>query len=247
LIKKIPVIILLASIVPLYAADAPLSDRLLSSVGEVREDAVTEFNQLPHETQERFVPTFMVGLSSDDPDVHDLSASLLKKLDAMPQASTEDVPAAPEETPVQRKTREQQSLEEIRQVKTDRYKKMQDELEAAKKEEAQSPSAEDAQGDKKTDPIRDALLDGLTDPTPFVRSRSARRLAGLQPPMVEAIPALTKMLGDSDVECRGSAAGALGAFGPAASDAIPQLEKLDGDSDPNVRAIAMEALRQIRG
>ena len=62
--------------------------------------------------------------------------------------------------------------------------------------------------------------------------------------MVEAIPALTKMLDDPDAECRGSAAGALGALGPVAS-ATPfrTRRKLTGDRDPNVRAIAVEALR----
>jgi len=232
---------------PLYAADQPLSDRLLSSVGEIREDAVVEFNQLPHETQERFIPTLMVGLSSDDSEVHDQSAVLLKKLDAMPRAETDEAPAAVVETPVQQKTREQQSLEEIQQLKTDRYQNLKTELEKEKQADARNPSELDKPDDKKTDPIRDALFDGLTDPAPFVRSRSARRLAGLQPPMVEAIPALTKMLGDSDAECRGSAAGALGSFGPVASEAIPALEKMDGDPDLNVRAIALDALHQIRG
>jgi|GEM_PF-6198822 len=226
-------------------AGEPLSDRLLSTVGEVREEAVKEFNQLPRETQDQFVPTLMVGLSSDDPEVHEQSAALLKKLGAAPKGQT-DVPVMPRETSTARKTRDQQSLEEIRQMKTDRYKNLKTELEH---EKAQAGiSAENAGPEKnQRDLIRDGLLDGLTDPTSFVRSRSARRIANMQPPMVEAIPALIKMLNDTDAECRGSAAGALGSIGPAAHDAIDPLAKLTGDADPNVRGIAHAALQQIRG
>ena len=98
----------------------------------------------------------MVGLSSDDQEVHDQSAALFKKTRCdMPRRrlTDEDARGARKKRRLQRKTREQESLEEIQQLKTDRYKNMKAELEAKKNAwRPTSPSElDDARDDKKTD------------------------------------------------------------------------------------------------
>jgi HEAT repeat protein len=228
----------------LAQAAEPLNQRLVSPLPAVRDAAVVEFNQLSRDVQERFIPTLMVGMSSEDSGVHDQSAALLKKLGAA-QKTPRDAPVARTVEPADvRETRDAERRDEISRLKTDRYKDLKKELDDEKR--AQSPLV-DHDAAPKTDLIRDALMDGLTDPIAFVRSRSARRVASIQPPMVEAVPVLIDLLKDPDPECRSSAAGALGAMGPVASDAIPALSHLMSDHDPNVRALAAEAMREVGG
>lgn len=222
-----------------------LADRLVAPDAGIRAKAVTEFNRLPHDTQEQFVPTLMVALSSDDPAIHDQAAALLNQLGKAPKTALDAAPVAPTENPATRQAREQQSFHEIQQNDQSRYKKMR-QLLAEEKQGLPALPGEDAARDS-SDPIRQALWDGLSDPDPFVRSRSAQRLGTLQPPMPEAVPALIQLLTDKNKECRGAAAAALGAMGSMAHDAIPGLRRLAADPDPNVSAIADAALRQVQG
>lgn len=241
--------------IPLGAAppEDPLSERLLSPVAVIREDAVTEFEQLPPRVQEQFVPTLMVALTNEDPEVAATASALLKKLGKTGRNPAPVVsPTQLAETSAARQRQQQESRRQVQQLKNDKYNDMRAALAEEKRQQSavslpDAPKADAApQAGSRDQQVRQALVDGLRDPVPFVRSRSARRLAGLQPPPVEAVPDLIALLGDKDVEVRGSAAAALGAMGPAAKEALLSLRSLEQDPDPNVRAIARGAIEQIR-
>src|SRR5688500_12095733 len=84
------------------------------------------------------------------------------------------------------------------------------------------------------------LLNALNDPV--VRSWAARYLGKLG--VVEAVPALVRILGAADPKARLAAADALGMLG--ASEAVPDLITLaESDSDVAAQTHAITALSEI--
>ena len=231
----------------LLQAEEPLSERLLSPVAEIREDAAVELGKLPREVQEQFVPMLMVGLSSEDSDIHAQAATLLKKLRKSDAPTPDAPPPMSDETRGQIEKMRKKQLTEIHAVSgTDKYKDLTKTLAAEKRAQAQwSGNSEHPTSGAST--AAAMLLESLNDSDPLVRSRAARRLGSLHPIPDEAIGPLTGLLGDPDKECRASAAATLGAIGPAARTALPDLRPLLSDADANVRAIAQDAVRQIQG
>jgi HEAT repeat protein len=78
-----------------------------------------------------------------------------------------------------------------------------------------------------------------------LRKQAASVLGQIGEEARDAIPALTKALGDADVGVRQQAAKALGDIGTPARQAVPSLRKALMDRDEAVRSEANEALRKI--
>jgi HEAT repeat protein len=87
------------------------------------------------------------------------------------------------------------------------------------------------------------LIGALKDNDELVREHAAEALGDIGAP--EAIPHLTRALGDEAGRVRRDAVRSLGLFGPAAKSALPEAEKLLKDSEPLVREAARAALRRI--
>lgn len=87
-----------------------------------------------------------------------------------------------------------------------------------------------------------ALLQGLRDPDPLVRGRSAQALAKLGGP---AVPGLRAALASKDRDVRVSAISALGRVGPPAKEAADDLRALLQNSDPLLQTLAADALKRI--
>jgi HEAT repeat protein len=80
----------------------------------------------------------------------------------------------------------------------------------------------------------------------FVRWIAARSLGRLAPHGADkAVPALTAMLDDPDMDARMAAAHALGLFGPDAKSAVPALTERLLKGDAEVRIANMKALEGI--
>jgi len=241
-----PFFLLLASVLPAAPGDSSLAERLVSPVAEIRDGAIVEFRKLPLSVRERFVPSLMVAMGDENPYVRDQAASLLKELgvDARPNSGPGTVPGASAQTLQARDAERQKALADIQGVKTDRYQNLKSSLEQEKRTQPDWMAMKGAGG--QTD-IKNLLLQGLSDPDPLIRSRSARRLGMIHPTPMEALPALEMMLGDKDADCRSAAAVALGSFGSAARGLSTQVGVLLNDPDEKVRVSAREALRQIQG
>ena len=66
----------------------------------------------------------------------------------------------------------------------------------------------------------------VNDPDPDVRQAAAFALGEIGPDAAEAVPALTKALGDRDDAVRKSFIEALGSLGPEAKPAVTALAKV---------------------
>jgi HEAT repeat protein len=84
------------------------------------------------------------------------------------------------------------------------------------------------------------LIQGLDKPE--ARYWACRILAEIGPPAKDAVPALTKVLGDERTEVRREAAIALGRIGPDSKSAAPKLIELLADADSGVRSASLWAL-----
>ncbi len=80
------------------------------------------------------------------------------------------------------------------------------------------------------------------DNHPAVQQEAVKVLENLGP---AAIPALTELLKDKDVEVRFVASWALGNIGPDAKKAVPALTKLLRDKDRQIREVTAKALGKI--
>lgn len=96
-------------------------------------------------------------------------------------------------------------------------------------------------------PTAGALAQALQDPDRFVRWAAARALGKLAPGAATvAVPGLTRLLGDADVDLCLAAATALEQYGHAALPAAPALaEMVRGKSALEMRLAAVHALEQI--
>jgi HEAT repeat protein len=74
---------------------------------------------------------------------------------------------------------------------------------------------------------------------------AAQALGKMGPGAKDAVPALTKALGDQNALLRLCAARALGEIGPAAKDALPKLQEM-AEKDIKVRQTATEAIEKIQ-
>jgi HEAT repeat protein len=91
-----------------------------------------------------------------------------------------------------------------------------------------------------------ALVDALADSDKFVRWAAARTLGKIGPVEKEkAVPALTRLLGDSDLDLRLAAAVALRSYGRAAKPAVQDLIRAVKSGDPELRVAAMQTLQTI--
>ena len=98
-----------------------------------------------------------------------------------------------------------------------------------------------------------AAIDGLKArlADPAVRLKVLEILSVIGPAAAPALDDLTKLLGDSDLQCRGDAVMAIAAIGPAAASAVPALQKMltaEGvaqDAAPGMRYAATYALGQM--
>jgi HEAT repeat protein len=88
-------------------------------------------------------------------------------------------------------------------------------------------------------------LVGLVD-APGQKYDVAMLLAQLGPRAAPAVPALIRLLENTEPGRRQSAATALGAIGAAAKDALPVLERLQSDQDANMSVAADAAVKAIR-
>jgi HEAT repeat protein len=94
-------------------------------------------------------------------------------------------------------------------------------------------------------PALPALLVGLQDSDPGVRSWVAQDIGDIGPSAAKAVPQLRSLLHNPEPESRGAACNALGAIGSAARDALPDLRGALGDSSPEVRQSARAAITSI--
>jgi HEAT repeat protein len=247
---RFPVLLVGATIVSgfLLAAAEPLARRLLSPSDAVRREAIRELETLTPDMRERFVPTLMVALSDEHPAVRADAARLLKSMGIAADGRAAEMRRAVEQEKEREKAASRKAaMDEIQKDKEHGFPDLRSIMDEEKKAQA-ALAADDA-----LKPSRGAgagttasLMEGLKDPDPWVRARSARRLSLVRGTPVEAIPALVDLLRDKDTEVRASAAGALGSMGPAAQSAVPALLKSLGDPDPGVRQIVGEALQQIQ-
>lgn len=93
-------------------------------------------------------------------------------------------------------------------------------------------------------PAVPALVQAMSDRVPFVRWAAARAIAKLAPIDVdEAVPALTRLLCDPDLDVRILGASVtLERFGPAAAASVPTLIKGVNTGDPDNRIAVMKTL-----
>jgi HEAT repeat protein len=97
-------------------------------------------------------------------------------------------------------------------------------------------------------PAAEALISALTDCDEFVRWAATRTLVKLAPVEAErAVPALARLLTDSDVDLRLTAAGGLARYGAAAKLAIPDLTEAVRANDHDVRTAAATTLGTLAG
>ena len=96
-------------------------------------------------------------------------------------------------------------------------------------------------------PVTGALVEALTDPNKFVRWAAARTLGKLSAPLrpPSAVPGLTRLLGDRDLDLRLVAAATLERYGPEARAAVPMLTRSVGRGDAEIRVAALRAIEGI--
>jgi HEAT repeat protein len=94
---------------------------------------------------------------------------------------------------------------------------------------------------------QDYLLRAGEDQSPEVRAAAALALAKVLEDPSGAVPALTKLLSDPDLEVRVNAAMGLARYGPAASSALPLLLELQQQSEEHPAAVARAAIEKIEG
>jgi HEAT repeat protein len=95
-------------------------------------------------------------------------------------------------------------------------------------------------------PAAPVVVKALNDPDRFVRWAAARALGKMGAVEAEsAVPALTGLLADSDVDLRVAAATALAVYGPSARAAVPALLGALLSDDSGLRVTAMRALERI--
>lgn len=90
-----------------------------------------------------------------------------------------------------------------------------------------------------------ALLAGLKESDPKIRSGAAEALAGIRPVRKAQVDALIGALSDRDVAVRREAARSLGVLGTGAAKAKEGLAKLQADSDASVRQVVIVSLGSI--
>jgi len=91
-----------------------------------------------------------------------------------------------------------------------------------------------------------ALVRGLADKNPFVRSATVQALGNIHSQPEIVVPALAKCLSDTDMLVRGNAAFGLAAFGQEAQPAAPALLRATKDTNEFVRVEVFWALSQVR-
>jgi HEAT repeat protein len=97
-------------------------------------------------------------------------------------------------------------------------------------------------------PAAAALVGALADRDKFVRWAAARTLGRIGPVKgVTAMPALTLLLTDPDLDVRLAATVALEHWGVAAQPAVPDLCRIVRATDPELRLAAIRALGAIGG
>jgi HEAT repeat protein len=79
-----------------------------------------------------------------------------------------------------------------------------------------------------------------------VRAWAAHALAEIGPDAKDAVPALIKLLKDSDEGPRNDSCMALGDIGPVAIDALPALRNALNDPSKDVRQFAQRAIDKIQ-
>lgn len=90
-----------------------------------------------------------------------------------------------------------------------------------------------------------ALLTGITDTDPVVRSAAASALGELQVRPEAVVRPLIGLLQDPDPSVRSSAAFALGKYGSHAKSAVPDLSKLARNSQGDEKLKILSALQMI--
>ncbi len=207
----------------------------------VRQAALMQFSHLPKETQERFVPSLMVAMSSDDAGVRLDAARTLRSLGISSDQTAKDLR---KENP---RTGESSRMAAYREVQA--AKGEFPDIESALASERPAPVDAETQALAPSlgqAAIDQSLIAALDDPDPLLRSHAARKLALQQPVPAETLPKLIGLLSDSEAEVRASAASAIASMGPRARLAVPGLLKLVGDPDPGVRVVAADALQQVQ-
>jgi HEAT repeat protein len=92
-----------------------------------------------------------------------------------------------------------------------------------------------------------ALVTALGDPNKFVRWAAARVLGKITPPVAvdTAVPALSRLLFDNDLDLQLIATQALERYGPDAQPAVPALVRRLGEGDAEIRIAALRTLESI--
>jgi HEAT repeat protein len=88
-----------------------------------------------------------------------------------------------------------------------------------------------------------AVLPWINGPIPALRSKACEVASALPDP--QAVPALSRALGDAELTVRAAAAAALGAYG-GVPDAVPPLVGRLDDASPAVRAVIAQSLARLR-
>ena len=104
---------------------------------------------------------------------------------------------------------------------------------------------ETTRADDEPSPLATAIKD-LASPKESVQIAAADSLGAMGENAVEAVPLLSKALGEKSAMVRAHAARALGRIGEAAKDAGPALAELVADPNDDVRRSALNALRKIK-
>lgn len=236
-------VLLLCSGTALAWAEVGLAERLVSRDPAVRTPAIQEFQSLPSEAKERFVPSLMVAMSDEDKGLRLDAARLMRGMGISSDKTARDLR---KEMPKKGESSRVTAYKEVQASKKEEFP----DLRAALKEERQT--GEGLEQDSTLRPnsrqsgLAESLLESLNDEDPLVRAHGARQLSKIQPIPAEALPRLIELLHDEDSQVRSSAASAIASIGPSAQSAIPSLMKLAGDPDPRVRAVASDALKELQ-
>jgi HEAT repeat protein len=100
--------------------------------------------------------------------------------------------------------------------------------------------------DEDAAPVAASLVTALADTDAFVRLAAARTLGKIGPAQAPlAVPGLTRMLNDPDLDARMAGVEALKHFGPLASPAAPSLAAVLNQGDTEFRLAILQALENI--
>jgi HEAT repeat protein len=213
-----------------------IAARILQAMGVKTE------NEIPNAQKE--VPTVSTAsTTSTAPAVADKWAEEKKlRSEAVPDAQKDLV--APSQKPGA--DDKWADLRKMQGEETDKYADLKQQMDQEKKGQTALDASAFQSDTSGNSSALSSVVDSLKDPDPWVRAQAARRLAMIHPAPVDAIPTLTKMLGDKETESRRAAVAALGSFGPLAKDAIIPLNAALSDPDPAVRTLAADAIKAIQ-